>query len=60
MIRTLYQHKQEQITLGRKFHLSDENFLRDAQRLLDSELSVILGIDVKEVGPYIKAKLLDM
>lgn len=58
MVRTLYRHKQEQMEAGRKFHLCDENFLRDAQRLLDSEFSLILGITPKEVGDYIQSKLL--
>lgn len=58
MVRTLHRHKQEQNNAGRKFHLSDENFLRDAERLLNSEFSMILGIDPKEVGNYIRSKLL--
>lgn len=58
MVRTLYRHKQAQHELGRKFHLCDENFLRDAQRLLDSEFSLILRISPKEVGEYIQSKLL--
>lgn len=58
MVRTLHRHKQEQQEAGKKFHLSDENFLRDAERVLNSEFSMILGIDPKEVGFYIKSKLL--
>jgi CarD family transcriptional regulator len=58
MVRTLYRHKMTQQEAGRKFHLCDENFLRDAQRLLDSEFSLILGIAPKEVGAYIQSKLL--
>lgn len=58
MVRTLHRHKQEQLEAGKKFHLSDENFLRDAERVLNSEFSMILGVDTKEVGAYIKSKLL--
>ena len=58
MVRTLYHHKMTQQEAGWKFHLCDENFLRDAQRLLDSEFSLILGIAPKEVGAYIQSKLL--
>lgn len=57
MVRTLHAHKQAQQALGRKFHLCDENFLRDAQRLLSTEFSVILGITPAEVGPYVLEKL---
>lgn len=57
MILTLYKHKENQLAAGRKFHLCDENFLRDAQKLLNSEFSVVLGISQTEVSKYIESKL---
>ena len=57
MIRSLHQHKENQLAAGRKFHLCDENFLRDAQKLLSSEFSLILGIPQSEVSTYIEKKL---
>ncbi len=57
MVRSLYRHKQEQIASGRKFHLCDENFMRDAQKLLSSEFSLVLGISQEQVGAYIKSIL---
>ncbi len=57
MIRALYKHKEDQLAAGRKFHLCDENFLRDAQKLLSSEFSFVLGIPLSDVGAYIDAKL---
>ncbi len=39
MVRSLHCHKEQQREAGKKFHLSDENFLRDAERLLNSEFS---------------------
>ena len=57
MIRSLYKHKENQLAAGRKFHLCDENFLRDAQKLLTSEFSLVLGIPQSEVGAYIEKKL---
>lgn len=59
MVRLLYQHKKEQLTTGRKFHLSDENFLRDAEKLLSGEMSIVLGIPRNEVGAYIRSFLDD-
>lgn len=53
MIVTLYQHKQQLQMTGRKFHLCDENFLRDAQKLLNGEFSLVLGIQPNEVAKYI-------
>lgn len=57
MIRALYIHKQQQLSAGKKFHLCDENFLKDAQRLICTEVSQVLGIAPEEVGPYIQSKI---
>jgi len=57
MIRSLQEHKQAQLAAGRKFHLCDENFLKDAQKLLSSEFSLVLNIPPSEVGTYIQKRL---
>lgn len=57
MIRALLRHKQAQEAAGKKFHLCDENFLRDAQKLLSTEFSSVLNIAPDEVGDYIKNAL---
>lgn len=54
MVRTLRRHKQEQLAAGRKFHLCDENFLKDAEKLLSAEFSLVLNIPISEVGAYIE------
>lgn len=53
MINSLHQHKKEQAAAGRKFHLCDENFLRDAERLLNAEFSLVLNIQPSQVESYI-------
>lgn len=58
MIGTLHRHKQELLRQGRKFHLCDENFLRDTEKLLYAELSLVLGMKPNEVGEYVKAALM--
>jgi len=57
MVSALYRHKKEQQECGRKFHVTDENFLRDAQKLLSSEISLVLGITPSEVATYMKKQL---
>lgn len=57
MMRAAYKHKLEQISAGRKFHLCDENFLRDAERLLNSEFGLVLNVDEDGVAEYIKKHL---
>lgn len=54
MVGCLYRHKEEQAALGRKFHLCDENFLRDAQKLLNSEFALVLEIEPGQVGEYLR------
>ena len=53
MVGTLHRHRREQMEAGRKFHLCDENFLRDAEKLLNAEFSMVLGIAPGQVGQYI-------
>ena len=53
MVRTLHKHKQAQAAAGRKFHLCDDNFLRDAERLIDAEFALILQIEPKQVSAYV-------
>ena len=57
MIRVLDLHKKEQQTAGRKFHQCDENFMRDAIKLLDEELSVVLNMDPCDVRQYVAEKM---
>lgn len=54
MVHTLHAHKKEQEAAGKKVHLCDQNFLRDAEKLLSSEFSLVLNIDQDEVGAYVK------
>ena len=57
MIRALLRHKQAQEAAGKKFHLCDENFLRDAQKLLSTEFACVLNIAPDQVEDYIKKTL---
>lgn len=57
MVGSLHRHKAAQAAAGRKFHLCDENFLRDAEKLLSAEFSLVLKMDPKDVGAYIKESL---
>lgn len=53
MIRTLYKHKQQQLQMGKKFHVSDANFLKDAEKMIYSEFSVVLDIPYEKIASYI-------
>ena len=53
MVRDLHVHRQKQLEQGRKFHQCDENFLRDAEKLLSSEFALVLNIPANEVRSFI-------
>lgn len=57
MVRLLRIHRQQQMELGRKFHLCDENFLRDAQRILTTEIAMVMGIPADQVDGFLHSSL---
>lgn len=57
MIVALHRHKQEQLAAGRKFHQSDENFLNDAQKLLNAEFALVFHLEPWEVNDFILREL---
>ncbi len=57
MVNTLYRHKASQAAAGKKFHLCDENFLRDAEKLLISEAAIVLNVSAEEAKQYVRVKL---
>lgn len=59
MVRSIYLHKAEQTSAGRRCHLCDENFLRDAERLLTSEIALILELDPEQAKQYLRSKLVE-
>ena len=59
MVHALHIHRRLQQEAGRKFHLCDENFLRDAEKLLSVEFALVLNICPNDVGAYIQKALED-
>ena len=57
MIRELYIHKQEQLKNGKKMRLSDEQLMKEAERLLYSEFSLVLNIRADEVPKFISSRI---
>ena len=53
LICLLHRHRKKQLDSGRKFHACDENFLRDAEKIISGEVSLVLNIPREEVGQYI-------
>ena len=57
LIKTLNEHKQRRQARGKTLHVSDEAYLREAQRLLFDEFAGALGILPSQVDGYIQEKL---
>ena len=53
MIKTLHLHRTAQNQKGRKLHQSDENMLKQAEKLLYNEFAMVLNIKPDEVLPFI-------
>lgn len=57
MIKTLYEYKQAQSARGKKLHLADERFFKDAEKLLYDEFALVLGIARTDVLPFIRNRI---
>jgi len=57
MVCMLYRHKAARNAAGRKIHLCDENFLRDAEKLLSEEAALVLGLEPDMARQYIRREL---
>ncbi len=53
LIKTLVTHQKKQREIGKKMHIADERFLKDAERLINNEFAAALGISPTDVFDYI-------
>lgn len=57
LIKLLYEEQSARLSSGKKLNLSDEKILRDAESLIDQELSVIMGVEPSDAKTYIKERI---
>ena len=57
MIKTLYQHQQKQQRRGKKLHVVDERFMKEAERILYEEFAHVLNIQKEQVVPFIMEEI---
>lgn len=57
MVYTLYRHREAQAAAGKKCHVTDEFFLRDAEKLLIGEMAVVLDLDQEQAKLQLQAGL---
>lgn len=53
LIRLILEHEKVQQKNGKHLHISDERILKEAEKMVTEEFSVVLGIDRTEVIPLI-------
>ncbi len=57
LISLFYRKRDEQHQQGRKFHSSDEQFLKDIETRVNREFAFVLGLDPGEVPAYIHKQI---
>lgn len=57
MIKALYFHKEERETDGKHLYLSDERFLKEAERILYDEFQYVLKIQKEELLNFIFTRI---
>ena len=57
MIKALFRRRQELNSAGKKLRISDEQFMKDAEKMLYDEFAYVLGIKREDVLPFIMARL---
>lgn len=53
LIRQLHTHSKLQESKGRHLHISDERILKEAEKMVCDEISLVLNIDRSEVIPLV-------
>lgn len=53
LLKTLHLHQQKLRDSGRKFHASDERFMKEAERVLYGEFAHVLHLEPAQVEPMI-------
>ncbi len=57
LIEMMYLHQEETRNCKKHFHVTDERFLREAEKLLHEEFAFVLGIPLLDVHAYIGERI---
>lgn len=58
LLKSIWIHRRMQNSKGKKLHISDEMYLREAEKIIKEEISTVIGVEQDEVIPYIKNRIL--
>lgn len=57
MLSALHRYRQVQLDEGRKFHQCDDNFLRDAERILCVEIALVLNMTFEDARADLRQRI---
>ncbi len=57
LIKALYLHRKELKDQGKRLHITDERFFKEAEKILYEEFSYVLNIKEEQVLPFIMEEL---
>ena len=57
LIKTLYEQREKLKEKGRKMHTADENFLKEAEKILHEEFAFVLNIPQPDVLSFIRSEI---
>ncbi len=57
LVKTLYNHKKEVESAGKKFRANDKRIMDSAEKILHEEFAMALDIEPDMVAPFIKDRL---
>lgn len=57
MVQALFTHRKEREAEGKRLHMSDEHFMKDAEQLLYNEWQYVLNVDKAGLMAYIFDRL---
>ena len=57
LVRSLYLHKKDLLSKGKKLRSSDEALMQRAEKLLFGEFAWVLGINPNKVADFIKSRI---
>lgn len=57
LIKVIHQHKEELKLIGKKLHASDEQFFKEAEKIIYEEFALVLNIRYDQVLPFITQQI---
>ncbi len=59
ILKALWSHRNSQNEKGRKLHISDEVYLKEAEKMIKEEIAFVIGVEQENVLPYIQNKIMN-